>query len=440
MGVLAEIFELVAADGAVRAVKGYQRSRPKAGTQTYNKNSAGLSRLPAKVDLRQQMTRVEDQGETNSCTANATAGAFEYLFKRHRGVNQDVSRLYLYYNARYLGDPDNIADEGATIADVIEGLKEYGACTEKTWTFDTEYVNEEPEQEAYDEGAGFMVENARLVPVELDAWKTALAAGYPIIFGLALYDSFDKHRKPGLVPSPSRREASRGSHSGHAMLCVGYSDPDEVFIVRNSWGTSWGDKGYCYIPYRYMMDPEYNDGDCWIIERIEELPPDEDAWSDDEESILEEVSHALAEMDEESYQEFLEAMGDYPFEQRLALIFLTAVGADGKVSDKELEIVKQYLEPVIEMTGGNRNAAGILRQARRLLDDKELLEESIDLIWNWFDYDVLASIAAQIEEAASADGTKKAERGFIDDLTERWQAPENDDDESGDDEDEDEEE
>lgn len=430
MGKVSDRFELVAADGAVRSVKGYHRSSPKAGTRTYDRTGAGLHQLPPKVDLRPQMTRIEDQGDTNSCTANATAGAFEYLRKRHQGVNQDVSRLYLYYNARYVADPENIEDQGSTIADVIEGLKEYGACTEETWTFDPEYVDEEPESVAYDEGAGFVVEHARLVPVELAAWKTALAAGHPIIFGLELYDSFDKHRKPGLVPAPSKTEAARGSHAGHAMLCVGYSDPDAVFIVRNSWGASWGDKGYCYIPYRYLMDPRYNDGDCWIIERVDELPPDEEGWSEDEESVLGDVSSALAAMDDEGYEGFLEAMGDTPFEQRLALIFLTAVGADGRVTEAELDIVKQYLEPVIEVTGGNRNASGILKQARCLLADEdqadasiELLEESIDLIWEWFDYDVLAGITSQIEEAAAADGLKKAERAFLDELIARWQAP-----------------
>ena len=151
------------------------------------------------------------------------------------------------------------------------------------------------------------------------------------------------------------------------------------------------------------------------------LPPDEDAWSEDEESVLEEVSTVLAEMDEDEYEALLEGMGDYPFEQRLALIFLTAVGMDGETSDEEIEVVKEYLEPVLEQTGGSRNAAGVIRAARRLLDDEEILDESIDLIWEYFDYDVLASMTNQIEEAASADGLARAERKFIDSLTARWQ-------------------
>ncbi len=413
--------KITSADGTERQLKGYKRSIPKPGTKTYDKNNSSVSRLPSKVDLRPQMTKVENQGDTSSCTANATAGAYEYLYKRHQGETLDVSRLYIYYNARYLADEDNITDEGSMISNAIEGLKEYGACPEDTWMFDPEYVNEEPDSDAYEEGANFLVESAKLVPVELDAWKTALAEGQPIIFGLGLFNSFDKQRPKARVPAPTKNEMARATPEGHAMLCVGYSDVDEMFIVRNSWGTEWGDKGYCYIPYSYMMNPDYNDGDCWIIERLEELPPDEEGWSDDEESVLEDVVSVLSEMDEDAYAELLDGMGDYPFEQRLALLFLTAVGADGDISDDEIEVIKQFLDPVLEQIGGNKNSAGIIRVAKRLLDDEDILQESKDVIWNNFDYDVLASITSQMEEAAGADGLARPERKFIDELIAYWQ-------------------
>ncbi|MGY2896025.1 C1 family peptidase [Deinococcus sp. UYEF24] len=416
------LFKLFAPDGAERVIKGYKPSKPKAGTKQFSKLGANISRLPHKVDLRPQMTNVEDQGNTNSCAANATAGAYEYLLKRHQGELKDVSRLYIYYNARHKADPDTIEDEGATLSDVIDSLKEYGACTEPSWIFDEDSVNEMPSDDAYEEGASFVVEEARQVPLDLETWKTALAAGNPIIFGIMLYDSFDKQRKPGLVPAPTKSELSRESHSGHAMLCVGYSDPDQVFIVRNSWGSKWGDKGYCYMSYDYVMDSDHNFDDSWIIERVEELPADAEAWSDDEESVLEEVSTALAEMDEETYASLLETMGDFPFELRMALLFLAAVSADGEISDEEIAVVSQYLESVLEQTGGNQNAAGILKHVRKELKNQELIDESIEVIWQCFDYDVLASMTNQMEEAASADGFSKAERRFLDDLTSRWQA------------------
>ena len=112
--------KITAADGNERQLKGYKRSTPKAGTQTYNKKSARIAKLPNKVDLRPFMTEVENQGDTNSCTANATAGAYEYLIKKHEGEITDVSRLFVYYNARYMSESDDISDEGAMISDVIE--------------------------------------------------------------------------------------------------------------------------------------------------------------------------------------------------------------------------------------------------------------------------------------------------------------------------------
>ena len=69
------------------------------------------------------------------------------------------------------------------------------------------------------------------------------------------------------------------------MLCVGYSDPDRVFIVRNSWGRSWGDRGYCYIPYDYLLSDRYNHGDSWTIRQMTILEEDEETWEDDEDSI-----------------------------------------------------------------------------------------------------------------------------------------------------------
>jgi uncharacterized tellurite resistance protein B-like protein len=413
--------EFVRADGSVLPVRGYRYKAPPAAARRFSSASAGISRLPAKVDLRPYMTPVEDQGQTNSCAANATAGAYEYLVKRHFGDDAyDVSRMFIYYNARAL-ESDAVEDEGSALQDVIAGLREKGACSEETWPFDPDQVNEEPPEEAYDEASKFLVEEAQLVPVDLGAWKTALAAGHPIIFGIQLYGSFDRQKQPGLVPMPSRNESSRESHGAHAMLCVGYSDPDEVFIVRNSWGPDWGDEGYCYIPYRYMMDEKHNLGDSWIIKRIDMPPHDRESWSDDEESVLEDVETALASMDDEEYASMLEAMGDIHFETRLALLFLAAAGADGEVSDEELSQIKDHLAPVLEQIGGNQNVEGVLRHAKRLMGRDDVLEQSIDLLAEHLPTETLASIANELQEIVDADGTSDEEKEFVDLVIERWQ-------------------
>ncbi|MEZ4302163.1 MAG: C1 family peptidase [Polyangiaceae bacterium] len=434
-------FSFTQADGSPRNVRGYRYVAPKAAARRFAAASAQIARLPPKVDLRRFMTPVEDQEETNSCAANATAGAYEYLVKRHLGESAyDVSRLFIYYNARAAEGSGEIEDEGAILQCVIDGLKEHGACAESTWPFDAGAVNEEPSDDAYEEARQFLIEGTDLVPTDLTAWKTALAAGHPVIFGMKLFGSFDKQKKAGLVPMPSASESARESHGGHAMLCVGYSDPDQVFIVRNSWGPAWGDKGYCYIPYRYLMNEDYNFGDSWIIRSIEVLPPDEATWSDDDESMLEDVSSVLADLDDEEYEALLDRMGDTPLDVRLALLFLHAAGADGDLADDELTSAAEHLAPVMEQLGSRQSPEKVLRNALRRIDDEALLEETVDLFGDCFSQEVLASIASQLDEIISADDdVSEEEEAFVDAVIERWQIePPRGDDDEGDEDDDDE--
>jgi len=96
------------------------------------------------------------------------------------------------------------------------------------------------------------------VPVNLDDMKKCLADGYPIIFGLKLTERFFNPGKDGIIKTPNVNDPQSANHGKHAMLIVGYSDKDQAFIVRNSWGTTWGDNGYGYVPYDYMGTSKFN--------------------------------------------------------------------------------------------------------------------------------------------------------------------------------------
>lgn len=113
---------------------------------------------------------------------------------------------------------------------------------------------------------------------------------------------------------PTPKESSRESHGGHAMLCVGYSDPDRVFIVRNSWGPDWGDKGYCDIPYDYLVNPNTTtvtagSSASWrILSSTRRLGHDT--------ALIGDFDTELANMSEEDYGTLLDAMGEHPLELR----------------------------------------------------------------------------------------------------------------------------
>lgn len=417
---------IIRPDGRELPVRGYKKSRRRKEYDNFHGGRIAKN-LPPRVDLRPFMTEVESQGDTNSCVANAVAGAYEYLLKRHLGDKAyDVSRLFVYYNSRDLDEDyeDGIEDLGAEIELAIEGLKEYGVCPEDVWPFEEDNVNEEPNDESYEIAAHFLVEDTQLVPTDLNSWREALAEGHPIIFGLSLYDSFDRHRKKGLVPQPTKKERSREDHSGHAMLCVGYSDTDQVFIVRNSWGADWGDEGYCYIPYNYVLNPDYNDGDSWIIRQLENFEIDEQMWGD-EESVLVDYDTEFSEMSDEDYEEMLDEMGDYPLELRLGTLFLAAAWEDDDLTDEEYDAVAAALEDPLEALGSDLSAKKILKRADELVDDEEFLEETAELFDEWLSVGMLARILRDMREITQSDedeeGENEDEQDFIDWLVDYWQ-------------------
>jgi len=90
--------------------------------------------------------------------------------------------------------------------------------------------------------------------------------GLPIVLGISVYESFESQQvaKSGVVPMPANSEKLLG---GHAILAVGYNDAEQRFVMRNSWGTSWGMQGYFTIPYAYLTDSNLCD-DLWMIQMV----------------------------------------------------------------------------------------------------------------------------------------------------------------------------
>jgi hypothetical protein len=117
-------------------------------------------------------------------------------------------------NARWRnGDQDK--DEGSFIQFAMQGLKEFGACSEKSWPFEKPLLLKKPDRDAYKQADQVKIQEMEQVPLELNAWKQALASGYPscLAAGFSIPSMNAPHRG-GVVPMPNPNDLARSSHGG----------------------------------------------------------------------------------------------------------------------------------------------------------------------------------------------------------------------------------
>jgi len=152
---------------------------------------------------------------------------------------------------------------GAQIRDGIKVINQYGVCEETLWAYNPAAFTTKPSAAAYAEAKLHNALKYQRVNQDLNSLKQTLASGYPIVTGISVYQSFESGNvaATGMVPMPLEGEQCLG---GHAVLIVGYDDSMQCFIMRNSWGTSWGVQGYFYIPYVYLSNPTMA-SDMWVV-------------------------------------------------------------------------------------------------------------------------------------------------------------------------------
>lgn len=252
---------------ALAKVRGRLEERLKA-------NKRALGDAPGQTDLRPWCSPIEDQGTLGSCTAHAAMGVVEYYQRRAVGRHLDGSRLFVYKTTRNLMGVTG--DTGAWLRNAMGAIATCGVPDERYWPYTDQdpAFDQEPSQFVYAIADGFealsyFAHDPLGVNVAKDkvveSVKKYLAAGVPSMFGFWGFASFDHSDAPGHIPLPTAAELAGDPAWGHAIDAMGYDDAKRItntlsnettmgaFLIRNSWGAGWGDGGYGWIPYEYVL-------------------------------------------------------------------------------------------------------------------------------------------------------------------------------------------
>jgi C1A family cysteine protease len=230
-----------------------------------------LKETPATVDLRAWCSPIENQMSLGACTAHAAVGVVEYFEQRAFGKHIEGSRLFVYKTTRNLMQVTG--DTGAWLRNTMGALTLCGVPDEKYWPYTDAKpaFDDEPSSFVYAvadnyEAVKYFCHDPQGADVSgaevLASVKNYLVAGIPSMFGFWGFPSFDSTDVKGGIPYPCPDEEAQW---GHAIVAVGYDDAKKIkntqcnktttgaLLIRNSWGTTWGDQGYGWLPYDYVL-------------------------------------------------------------------------------------------------------------------------------------------------------------------------------------------
>ena len=241
-------------------------------------------KLAPSVDLQAWCSPIEDQASLGSCTANAGVGLIEYFERRAFGRHLNASRLFLYKATRDLMRVTG--DTGAYLRTTMGAMVLFGVPPEAYWPYVIPQFDVEPPAFDYAYAQNYQaIKYYRLDPAGvtpddlLVRIKRFLVQGLPSMFGFTVYSSISQAGSTGQIPFPVSGERVLG---GHAVDAMGYDDGLRIanadapkaetrgaFLIRNSWGTGWGDHGYGWLPYEHVRrGPAV---DWWSLIRSEYL-------------------------------------------------------------------------------------------------------------------------------------------------------------------------
>ena len=214
--------------------------------------AAAPAAVPKAKDLRETWWKVGDQGSTGSCVGWATADSLLrwHFVKSGRIKNTDtLSKRFIWMASKETDEFDSspttfIENAGTSLKSALDVARKFGEVRDSVLPFGTGALYPGDTQTFY--ALASQLKILSYFNLKVADWKSWLATKGPILTRLGVDKTWDDAAKTKGDLDVYKPNTVRG---GHAVAIVGYKS--DRFIVRNSWGTSWGDKGFGYasLPY-----------------------------------------------------------------------------------------------------------------------------------------------------------------------------------------------
>jgi hypothetical protein len=223
-------------------------------------SAAAIAATPAltAVDLRQDAAWwvVGDQLTTGSCVGWATADSvlrWHFVKAGRFPPDQRLSARFIWMAAKetdkFVSQPTTFIElEGTSLKAALDIARKFGVVSDAVLAFNSGRLYPDDRRTFYAMAAQLKINSYFNLGTDPANWRTWLSGKGPILTRLDVDAAWDN---ASATQGNLDFYQPASAHGGHAVALVGYTA--ERFIVRNSWGTGWGDQGYAYASLAYAQ-------------------------------------------------------------------------------------------------------------------------------------------------------------------------------------------